>query len=88
MTPALLEELAEGGRVEEAFLPVGDLLPLPRVVLTDDDGHRFRHGSTLTVPQEPSGRVAVFAGSTLLGVGVVAAALLQPDKVLPSEMEP
>ncbi len=85
VTPARLEELATAGRLPEAVLPVGDLLPLPRVLLSDDEGRRFRHGSTLPVSTKADGRVAVFAGGALLGVGVVAAALLQPDKVLPPE---
>ena len=88
VAPGRLEELARAGRLAEAVLPVGDLLPLPRVVLSEEEGRRFQHGSTLPVSAEPSGRVAVFADRALLGVGVVAAAILQPDKVLPPEPGP
>ena len=88
VTPALLEELAEAGRIGEALLAVGDLLPLPRVDLAHEDARRFRHGSTITTDAQPSGRVAVFGSGTLLGVGHVDGATLQPDKVVPVDAAP
>ena len=85
VTPAALEELAAAGRLGDALLGVGDLLPLQRVDLDGDDARRFRHGSTLAADAMPNGRVAVFASGTLLGVGHVTAGTLQPDKVVPLE---
>jgi NOL1/NOP2/fmu family ribosome biogenesis protein len=56
------------------------------VALPEDVATRFRHGSEVTVDgTAPAGRVAVFAGDTLLGVGRVVAGRLRPEKVLPEE---
>jgi tRNA pseudouridine55 synthase len=86
LTPARLEELAAGGRLAEAMLAPGDLLPLPRVTLRDEDAWRFVHGSSVPLDVPPDGgRAAVFGGGTLLGVGTVVGSLLQPDKVLAVE---
>ena len=38
---------ADGGRLADALLPVADLLPLPRVHLTEADATRFRNGSRI-----------------------------------------
>ncbi len=88
VTPAMLDELAGAGRIAEALLPVGDLLPLPRVDLGDEDARRFRHGSTLAIDARPSGRVVVFGSGTLLGIGHMEGATLHPDKVVPVEATP
>ena len=83
ITPDRLTTLADDGRLAEAILPVGTLLPLPRVVLDADGAWRFVHGS----PQPhdgPARRVGVFtAGGDLIGVGRVEASTLRPEKVLP-----
>jgi tRNA pseudouridine55 synthase len=85
-SPDQLEILRDEGRLAEALLPVADLLPLPRVHLTDADAQRFRNGSRipLTVPDDrPDGRrVVLDSADRLLGVGSVVAGQLQPDKVL------
>jgi tRNA pseudouridine55 synthase len=83
--PAHLEELAAHGRLAEAVLPVGDLLPLRRLELGADEAHAFLHGSARPNPTELHGRAAVFADGILLGIGTLADGVLQPDKVVPSE---
>lgn len=83
--PARLEALAAEGRLADAVLPVGELLPLPRVDLEPDDARAFRHGSARTHASAMRGRVAVFADGALLGVGSLDGAVLQPDKVVPAE---
>jgi len=82
--PERLEALAGAGTLEEALIPVGRLLPLPHASLADDDAERFIHGSVVRLDEETSGsgRRAVFAGDRLLGIGVVTAGMLQPDKVV------
>jgi tRNA pseudouridine55 synthase len=87
LTPQHLEALAAEGRLAEAVLPVGDLLPLPRIVLSDDGARAFTNGSASRIPPESDGdgRRAVFAGDELLGIGMVEAGVLSPEKVLPRE---
>jgi tRNA pseudouridine55 synthase len=82
--PSHLEALAAEGRLAEAMLPVGALLPLPRVDLDADGAQAFRHGSARPHGAATSGRVAVFADDVLLGVGSVSDGMLQPDKVIPT----
>ncbi|HEY7463184.1 MAG TPA: tRNA pseudouridine(55) synthase TruB [Candidatus Limnocylindria bacterium] len=87
-TPEALEALRDAGRLAEAVLPVADLLPLPRLALSERDATRFRHGSRISVATPESGRVAVLgAGDELLGVGRVAAGELQPEKVVARQGE-
>ena len=85
VTPPVLQALAADGRLREALLPIGDLLPLASIELSEEESRRFRHGSALTVAADASGRVAVFEAGTLLGVGDLRAGTLRPDKVVPSE---
>ena len=86
VTPERLEALAADGRLSDAILAPGDLLPMARVALTGDDVRRFVHGSSVAVPGSLDGtRAAVFDGGTLLGVGSVVGGQLQPHKVLPAE---
>jgi tRNA pseudouridine55 synthase len=82
--PDELEALRERGRLADALLPVADLLPLPRLRLSDQDADRFRHGSRIAVSDgSHSGRLAVFdPRDELLGIGTVASGELQPDKVI------
>lgn len=87
LRPEELEALNAAGRLEEALLPVADLLPMPRLRLASDDADRFRHGSRIRLPAGPDatgdGMRAVFdADDQLLGVGSMAAGQLQPEKVL------
>jgi len=83
VTPDELIDLAAAGRLEEAILPVAGLLPLPRVALDRDAADRFVHGSTVRVGRdEGDGRRAVFDADRLLGIGTVANATLQPEKVI------
>jgi tRNA pseudouridine55 synthase len=82
--PDQLEALAADGRLSDAILSVGDLLPLPAVTLAPDSAWRFIHGSAQAVTGEPVGAVKVFDdGGALIGVGSINDGLLQPEKVLP-----
>jgi tRNA pseudouridine55 synthase len=84
--PEKLEGLAAAGRLGEAVLPVGPLLPLPRVELDEDAARAFRNGSARPFGDRGlDGRVAVFADSALLGIGSVTGGVLQPDKVVPAD---
>ncbi|MDQ2674269.1 MAG: tRNA pseudouridine(55) synthase TruB [Chloroflexota bacterium] len=83
--PGRLEALAAAGRLAEAVLPVGELLPLPQLQLSSDDARAFRHGSARPNPTGLRGRVAVFTDGLLLGIGSVDGGMLQPDKVVPVE---
>jgi tRNA pseudouridine55 synthase len=87
ITPERLEALAADGRLGEAILSVGDLLPLPHVILDRDAAHAFRNGSARPLGGQAAadGRTAVFEGGELIGIGSVTANLLQPKKVLPRE---
>ena len=87
--PEELEALGEAGRLDEAVLPVADLLPLPRLRLSEPDADRFRHGSRIRVFNDDvtaagaERRRAVFdTGDRLLGIGSVIGGELQPEKVL------
>ncbi len=88
LTPDRLEALAAEGRLGDAVGPVAALLRLPRVGLAADAAARFRHGSEVAVDGgTPHGRVAVFEGEALLGVGRVVGGTLSPEKVLPEAGE-
>ncbi len=82
--PERLEELATAGRLDEALMPVADLLPLPHAVLAGEEAVRFLHGSGVRPRSAPpaDGRHAVFSGTQLLGVGRYEAGVLQPEKVI------
>lgn len=83
-SPQRLEALASDDRLGEAIIPVGELLPLPRLALDGDDASRFVHGSAVRVASRDSvGRHAVFgANDELLGIGRLEGGLLQPEKVV------
>jgi tRNA pseudouridine55 synthase len=86
VTPERLEALAAEGRLSDALLPIADLLPLPRLPLDPDAAWRFSHGAELGLPASaPDGRHVVMDGDRLLGIGLVVAGRLQPEKVLPTE---
>jgi tRNA pseudouridine55 synthase len=90
LRPDQLETLGEQDRLEEALLPIADLLSLPRLRLSNLDAERFRHGSRIEVTMETAaeadGRRAVFdAADQLLGIGALADGQLQPQKVLPPQ---
>ncbi len=87
VTPDMLEALASEGRLSEAVMSVGDLLPLPRIMLGEGEADAFRHGSAGPVAGE-DGRVAVFQADDLIGVGSITNGVLQPDKVLPMTTDP
>ncbi len=84
LPPDRLEALAADDRLEEALIPVIDLLPLPRLELTGDEATLFRHGSALRprIEAAGSGRHAVLSEGALLGVGDVAVGVLRPQKVI------
>jgi len=81
--PERLEELAAAGRLAEAVLPVGALLPLPRVDLDPESARAFRNGSARPIGGAAAGRVVVFGHQVLLGIGSVTDGVLKPDKVVP-----
>jgi tRNA pseudouridine55 synthase len=86
VAPAALETLAAEGRLGEVVLGVGALIPLPSVTLHADGAWRFVHGSDQPVADgeaDREGRVKVFDGDTLLGVGSLSGGRLRPEKVLP-----
>jgi tRNA pseudouridine55 synthase len=90
LRPEQLEGLSDAGRLEEALLPVADLLPMPRLRLSADDADRFRHGSRIRLSASTDatgdGMRAVFdADDQLLGVGSMTAGQLQPEKVLAAQ---
>ena len=85
-TPDALQRLAEGGRLEEVIHPIAGLVPLPRIVLAPADAARFLHGRTVQVPGTGDGRHVVLAGEELLGIGTLAAGVLQPNKVVASQV--
>lgn len=82
-TPDALEALASAGRLDEAMLPVGELLGLPSVALGPEAAARFANGGTQPHPAGGEGRHAVYDGSRLLGVGSLSEGILRPEKVLP-----
>jgi len=84
--PDQLEALAAEGRLAEAILPVGELLPLPRIDLEPEAAWRFAHGSSQPLPGVEDERAMVFAGDALLGIGRVHGGVLQPEKVVPAEV--
>jgi tRNA pseudouridine55 synthase len=82
-SPEELEALAATGRLNEAMVPVTDLLPLPRIQLTPLQAERFAHGSPVAVdPGSCDGRSAVLSDGRLIGTGRIAAGILQPEKVI------
>ena len=85
VTPEVLQEAATAGTLAERVLSVGDLLPLPAVVLDQPAAWRFVHGSPQDAPAGANeGRVKVLeAHARLLGIGLVTGGQLRPDKVLP-----
>ena len=87
VSPERLEALASEGRIEDAFLPIADLLPLPRLILEPDAAVAFRNGSArpLMGGNAPDGRAAVFDGEELIGIGSVVTNVLRPEKVLPRD---
>jgi len=89
VTPQRLEELAMAGRLGDAVMPVGELLPMPRISLDATSVRAFANGSASHVgPGVDDGRRAVFDGDELLGIGSVSAGMLQPEKVLPRAEAP
>ena len=85
VTPERLEALAGEGRLSDALLPVGSLLPLPRIALDRSGADAFVHGSPQPFTAPAEGRAAVFEGERLLGIGVIGDGVLRPEKVLPPE---
>jgi tRNA pseudouridine55 synthase len=88
ITPEVLDALAHEGRLADALLPVGPLLPLPRLDLERTAARAFANGSAGRVEDDgEEGRRAVFVEDELLGIGSVRAGVLQPEKVLPRERD-
>jgi tRNA pseudouridine55 synthase len=94
LRPDQLEALRDAGRLEDAVLPVTELLPLPRLRLSERDADRFRHGSRISLPPAqadsdgPGRRVVLDAADRLLGIGALVAGELQPEKVLGPQEAP
>jgi hypothetical protein len=79
--------LAAGGRLYEAVLPVADLLPLPRIHLTDVQAQRFAYGSLVPIDDgSVDGRTVVLIDGRLLGIGRVVAGVLHPETVVAVEV--
>lgn len=84
-TPADLEVLAAEGRLDEALIPVEQLLDLPVVTLDPDQAQRFANGGAVAwvaADAAPGERVLVRDQDGLLGLGSLAKGTLQPRKVL------
>jgi tRNA pseudouridine55 synthase len=86
VTPEELERLAGDGALEDAVLPIADLLPFAHLTVDDP---AFLHGSPTRLDAgEPDGRRVVLDGSgRLLGIGTVSHGLLQPEKVVAAGVE-
>jgi tRNA pseudouridine55 synthase len=85
-TPHDLEALAAAGRLSDALLPVGELLPLPRIELDAAAARRFVNGSAVrdaVVTQ--GGRYKIYVGDELLGIGEVRDGTIAPAKVVLEE---
>ena len=83
VTPERLQALVDAGHLAEAVLPVATLLPLPQLRLSAGDAARFRHGSRISLTDGPrSGRLVIFDGDELLGIGSMVGGELQPEKVI------
>jgi tRNA pseudouridine55 synthase len=83
LTPARLEELADGDRLAEAIVPIEVLLPLPHLTLAPDEVRRFLHGAAQPLARGPRvGRHVIYDGTELLGIGTLQEGILRPDKVL------
>jgi tRNA pseudouridine55 synthase len=81
--PARLEGLAATGRLQEALIPVGELLHLPRLLLDEQMAGRFLHGSSVSIPGEPgAGRHVIFQDAVLLGIGILSDGMLAPRTVI------
>lgn len=86
VTPDELETLTRDGRLSEALLPIGPLVPLPRLALDEAAAWRFAHGSVVALAAGTAdGRAVVTHNGRLLGIGRVADGSLHPDKVMPLE---
>ena len=89
LTPSALEALAEAGHLDEALVPLGELLPLPRIELDSAAARRFVNGSPVSDPHGGTdGRYVVLAGGELLGIGELRAGVIQPTKVIVGEASP
>ncbi|MCA1588043.1 MAG: tRNA pseudouridine(55) synthase TruB [Chloroflexi bacterium] len=60
---------------------------MPHVTLDEAASWRFLHGAQQPLAGTPveSGRVAVFAGERLLGIGSLDGGVLSPNRVIPDE---
>lgn len=83
IAPETLEALAAQGRLEDALLPVDQLLHLPTLILEEEAAARFTNGAVLPM-EGADGRHAVYGGTRLIGVGRLSGGMLQPEKVLPA----
>ncbi|WP_341742920.1 tRNA pseudouridine(55) synthase TruB [Azonexus hydrophilus] len=69
MTLAQIDSIEEGARVA-CLRPVDALLQsLPRVDLSGEAEQRFSHGNPVDLPDGLSGKIRVYAGDRLIGVG-------------------
>jgi tRNA pseudouridine55 synthase len=83
IAPDRLEELAAGGKLARAILPVGPLLRLPELRLDAEGAGRFMHGSAVLMHGTAGmGRHAVFGEGELLGIGMLHDGLLEPRTVI------
>ncbi|HOI50989.1 MAG TPA: tRNA pseudouridine(55) synthase TruB [Azonexus sp.] len=69
MTLAQIDSIEEGARVA-CLRPVDALLQsLPRIDLSGEAEQRFSHGNPVDLPEGLSGKIRVYAGDRLIGVG-------------------
>jgi len=69
--------------VKEFLIPIEELLNFPKIVLSFDEGKRFKNGVKLKV-REKEGTYKVYVLDTFIGIGIVKSNLLKPQKVFPS----
>ncbi len=79
-SPDELETLASAGRLDEALIPVEQLLSLDAVTLDAEQAGRFIHGGE--VSWSGSGRAQVHGPTGLLGIGELRDGRLRPRTVL------
>jgi tRNA pseudouridine55 synthase len=69
MTLAQIDAVEESARIS-CLQPVDALLQsLPRFTVSGEAEQRFRHGNPVEMPAGLSGKIRVYAGETLIGVG-------------------
>ncbi|MEO2066067.1 MAG: tRNA pseudouridine(55) synthase TruB [Desulfurobacteriaceae bacterium] len=74
-----LDKLEEEG-VERYLIPPQDVLPFPKLEVSDEEKGRFRNGAPLK-KELPEGRYSVVSGDEFIGVGKAEKGKLRAEKV-------